>query len=64
MDRTVTWRRSSACTGADSTCVEIAVGHGVVAVRDSKDAAGPVLRFTAAEWRAFLAGVRTGEFDR
>jgi hypothetical protein len=63
MDRTVAWRRSSACTGADSTCVEVAVGTGVVAVRDSKDQGGPVLRFTAAEWRAFLAGVRAGEFD-
>jgi Domain of unknown function (DUF397) len=64
MARTVTWRRSSACTGADSTCVEVAVGTDVVAVRDSKDAGGPALRFTAAEWRAFLAGVRAGEFDR
>jgi hypothetical protein len=63
MDRTVRWRRSSACTGADSTCVEVAVGTEAVAVRDSKDAAGPVLRFTPAEWRAFLAGVRAGEFD-
>jgi Domain of unknown function (DUF397) len=25
---------------------------------------GPVLRFTAGEWQAFLGGVRTGEFDR
>jgi hypothetical protein len=34
-----------------------------VAVRDSKDPAGPVLTFTAPEWSAFLAGVRDGEFD-
>lgn len=34
-----------------------------VMVRDAKDAAGPVLRFTRDEWRAFLAGVRAGEFD-
>jgi hypothetical protein len=63
MARTVQWRRSGACTGADSTCVEVAVGADEVAVRDSKDPGGPALRFTAAEWRAFLAGVRAGEFD-
>jgi Domain of unknown function (DUF397) len=33
-------------------------------VRDSKAApAGPVLSFTHAEWIAFLAGVRSGEFN-
>jgi hypothetical protein len=44
--------------------VEVALGGAEVWVRDSKDAAGPVLRFTAAEWAAFLAGARAGEFDR
>ena len=34
-----------------------------IAVRDSKDRDGPVLRFTAHEWGAFLAGVRDGEFE-
>jgi hypothetical protein len=33
-------------------------------VRDTKDGGhGPVHRYTAAEWRAFVAGVRNGEFD-
>jgi hypothetical protein len=35
---------------------------GVVPVRDSKDPAGPALAFSAAGWRAFIAGVRAGEF--
>ena len=35
----------------------------VIAVRDSKDPAGPKLAFTAPEWEAFTAGVRDGEFD-
>ncbi len=35
----------------------------MVAVRDSKDRQGPVLTFTPAEWRAFVVGVRSGEFD-
>jgi hypothetical protein len=34
-----------------------------VAVRDSKDHSGPVLVFTASEWRAFVAGVKDGQFD-
>jgi uncharacterized protein DUF397 len=34
-----------------------------VAVRDAKDRTGPVLQFTAAEWEAFVGGVRGGEFD-
>jgi Domain of unknown function (DUF397) len=33
-------------------------------VRDSKDPAGPSLAFTTAEWEAFTAGVKDGEFDR
>jgi Domain of unknown function (DUF397) len=35
----------------------------LVAVRDSKDPDGPVLRFNAVEWKAFTEGVRDGEFD-
>jgi uncharacterized protein DUF397 len=61
---TPTWRRSGTCQGADSTCVEVALSGPEVWVRDSKDAAGPILRFTPAEWAAFLAGARAGEFDR
>jgi hypothetical protein len=36
---------------------------GGVAVRDSKDPEGPILRFTAAEWAAFADGMAAGEFD-
>ena len=36
---------------------------GGVAVRDSKDPEGPMLRFTAAEWSAFAAGMAAGEFE-
>jgi hypothetical protein len=40
-------------------------GHdGTVLVRDTKDRGrGPVQRYTSDEWRAFVAGVRSGEFD-
>jgi hypothetical protein len=30
---------------------------------NSPDPTGPILTFTAAEWVAFTAGVRAGEFD-
>jgi hypothetical protein len=56
------WRTSSRC-GAYGTCVEVAqLPYGNVGVRDSKDSSGPVLRFTSAQWRNFVADVRDGEF--
>jgi hypothetical protein len=59
------WRKSSHSAGNGGECVEVAtLPDGGRAVRDSKDPDGPVLRFTAAEWQAFLAGARAGEFDR
>jgi hypothetical protein len=36
---------------------------GGIGVRDSKNPNGPQLSFTRAEWAAFVAGVRGGEFD-
>jgi len=57
------WVKSS-LSFANGDCVEVAsLPDGRVGVRDSKDTAGPVLRFTAAEWEAFVGGVRNGEFD-
>ncbi len=58
------WTKSSLSL-SNGNCVEVASlpGHQI-GVRDSKDAAGPVLRFTPDEWFAFLGGVRNGEFDR
>lgn len=32
-------------------------------VRDSKDPDGPMLRYSHAEWSAFLAGAKSGDFD-
>ena len=55
------WRTSSLCDL--NGCVEVAILEDRVVVRDAKDRAGPVLVFTAAEWDAFVGGVRGGEFD-
>lgn len=58
------WRKSSRSNGnGGNNCVEVARLPEAVAVRDSKDRDGPSLIFTRAEWAAFIAGVRAGEFD-
>jgi hypothetical protein len=56
------WRKSTHSMA--NGCVEVAFVDGQVGVRDSKDRNGPMLVFTAAEWEAFLAGVRERQFDR
>ena len=57
------WRKSRH-SGAQGNCVEVAANlPGVIAVRDSKDPDGPLLTFSPAEWAAFTAAVRSGEFD-
>ena len=55
------WRRSSFC--ADNACVELAAAYGYVYIRDAKEPDAAVLRFTRAEWLAFLRGAKRGEFD-
>ncbi|WP_239346586.1 MULTISPECIES: DUF397 domain-containing protein [unclassified Frankia] len=57
------WRKSSYSNGAGGECVEIAPLSEGIAIRDSKDPDGAILTFTRAEWLAFLAGARGGEFD-
>jgi hypothetical protein len=58
------WRKSSWSSGNGGTCVEVARNlPGAVAVRDSKDPAGPKLAFTPDEWVAFTAGIKAGEFS-
>jgi hypothetical protein len=58
------FRKSSRSNGNGGACVEVAdLPDGSRAVRDSKDREGPTLLFTPAEWQAFVAGVKQGEFD-
>ena len=69
------WRESGHETG-ETESVEVTITDDAAAaskhkadagrlilMRDSKNPDGPVLAFTEAEWRAFIAGVKDGEFD-
>lgn len=56
------WMKSSHST-ANGHCVEVCIVDDGAVMRDSKDRSGPVLHFTPAEWAAFTAGVKAGEFD-
>jgi len=56
------WLKSQGCN-ADQSCVEVSWDAEGVGVRDSKHPDGPMLWFDWEEWRAFIDGVKTGEFD-
>jgi hypothetical protein len=58
--RRLTWRRGSSC--ASATCVEVAKVDGRFLIRDSKHPDAAVLSFSEAEWEAFTAAVKQGEF--
>ncbi|MEV6812370.1 DUF397 domain-containing protein [Micromonospora sp. NPDC051296] len=54
-----TWRKSS--RSASGECVEVADNlPGVIGVRDSKDATGPMLTFAAPAWRTFIEYAKRG----
>jgi hypothetical protein len=61
-DVRLNWRKAKRSMNAGN-CAEIATAVGVVAVRDSKDPQGPVLRYPVHSWNAFVAVARNGKFD-
>jgi hypothetical protein len=61
-DIDIRWRKSTHSGGNGGECVEVGTRLsqvGPVLVRDTKDAAGPMLRFGPAQWRRFLAEVKS-----
>jgi hypothetical protein len=56
------WRKSThSNNGGD--CVEVAGTGPAVAVRDSKDPAGPALGFTPGQWHTFTARLTAGALN-
>jgi hypothetical protein len=59
---TLVWARSRRCES--STCLEVApTQDGGIALRDSSDPDGPILRVTRQDWDAFAGGILDGDFQ-
>ncbi|WP_406070342.1 DUF397 domain-containing protein [Micromonospora sp. NBC_01638] len=55
------WRKSTRSGDNNGNCVEVADNlPGLVAVRDSKDPAGPALTFSPAAWTSFVRVTKSG----
>ncbi|MEV4531580.1 DUF397 domain-containing protein [Streptosporangium sp. NPDC049304] len=51
--------RTSTLSGPNNDCVQVATNlPGLVAIRDSKDPAGPALIFSPTAWDDFLTDIR------
>lgn len=56
------WRTST--RSQDTNCVEVAFTGGEVLIRDTKNRDGAILSVASRDWKAFVAAVKGGEFDR
>ena len=57
--RQLAWRKAVRSMNAGD-CVEVAPANGKIYVRDSKNAGGPVLEYSASAWRRFLDAAGRG----
>jgi hypothetical protein len=57
------WIKATASADAGN-CVEMRRQGQAIEVRDSKHPHGPALRFSPAEFAAWLRGAQTAEFDQ
>jgi len=55
---TMNWRKSTYSSGNGGECVEVADHRSRVLVRDTKNRAGVVLRFSPGAWRRFADQVK------
>jgi hypothetical protein len=54
-----TWRTSSYSGDNGGDCIQVTTTAPAIAVRDSKNPAGPQLAFTAEAWTAFTRQLKT-----
>jgi hypothetical protein len=57
----VAWHISSRCDAG--ACVGVARQGEFVMIGNTGDPQSPISKFTLAEWDAFLAGAKLGDFD-
>ncbi|MGW8570747.1 DUF397 domain-containing protein [Streptomyces niveus] len=63
MSAALDWQKSSFSGGDDNQdCIELAEADGQILLRES-DAPGTIITTDRAKLRAFLLGVKAGEFD-
>ncbi|WP_328582982.1 DUF397 domain-containing protein [Streptomyces sp. NBC_00370] len=55
------WRKSSYSGPNNDDCLEVADGHNLVPVRDSKSTHEPALVFQHDSWSRFVQGIKHGE---
>jgi hypothetical protein len=60
------WRKANRSMN-HGACAEVANGvvggRGIVAIRDSQDREGLVLRYSGSAWRSFLVAAKKGSLD-
>lgn len=49
--------------GGNWACVSVAMRKDAIAVRNTRDKKKTTLVYTPEEWKAFIKGVKDGEFD-
>jgi hypothetical protein len=60
--KTSEFKTAQACTLSFAFCVGVRANEKVEVI-DTKNMDGSVLTFSKEEWRAFVQGVKNGEFD-
>ena len=55
------FKTSSVCS--TGCCVGVAIKDEAVYVTNTTTSDSPITRFTHEEWKAFVAGVKNGEFE-
>ncbi|MEU5331041.1 DUF397 domain-containing protein [Streptomyces parvus] len=62
MNSEIKWQKSSFSGGGGEQCVELAENAGAILMRESDDPE-VIVQTSPEKLRAFIAGVKAGEFD-